>query len=137
MDEILNIMKRVNKAILSEKAKRIALTTVLAVHKPRIFEQGLNENGARIGTYSKAYGEKKRKLGRNPGFVNLELTGQMKADYNLIINGNQYAFGFQNPENDKKMGYAQERYNAGIAHLSQSEMDLLVDVLSEEQSKEI
>jgi hypothetical protein len=137
VDEILNIVKRVNKAILSEKSKRVALTTVLAIHKPRIFEQGLNENGNKIGTYSPKYAIKKKKIGRQSSFVNLEFTGQMKQDYGLIINGDKYAFGFQNEENDKKMGYAQERYNAGIAHLSQSEMDLLMDVLSEEQSREI
>ena len=137
MDEILSMVNRVNKAILSEKSKRVALSTVLAVHKPRIFEQGLNENGARIGTYSKKYGDRKRKIGRNPGYVNLELTGQMKADYGIVINGDQYAFGFQNSFNADKMGWMQGLYNAGIAHLSSDEMDLLMTVLTEEQSKEM
>lgn len=136
-DEILNIVNRVNRAILSDKAKRIALTTTLAKHKPRIFESGLDENGGQIGTYSKKYATYKSKIGKNPGYVNLELTGQMKADYGLIQNGTEYAFGFQNQFNADKMGYAQDRYNKGIAHLSESEIDTFTTVLNDEVNREI
>lgn len=136
-DEIINIVNRVNRAILSDKAKRVALTTTLSQHKPRIFEQGFDENGAQIGTYSKKYGELKSKLGRNPGYVNLELTGQMKADYGLVANGNEYGFGFQNSFNAEKMGWMQDKYNKGIAHLSDSELDLFTDTLNNEIGKEI
>lgn len=137
MDEIINIVNRVNRAILSDRAKRTALTSTLSKHKPRIFESGRDENGGQIGKYSKKYGEFKSKIGRNPGYVNLELTGQMKADYGLIINGDQYAFGFQNQFNADKMGWAQDRYNKAIAHLSEDELELFTTVLNDEVNREI
>lgn len=132
MDELLNIVAKVNSAIKSDRGRRIALSTVLSVHKPRIFERGQAANGSQIGTYSKKYGEKKRLLGRNPGFVNLRLTDQMMMDYNLIISGDQYAFGFQNSFNADKAGWVSDRYNKDIFHLSDSELDLLMDILIKE-----
>jgi hypothetical protein len=136
-DELLNIVSKVNSAIRSDRGKRIALITVLARHKTRIYEQGLAANGSQIGTYSKKYGALKRALGKNPGFVNLQLTGQMQNDYGLVVNGDQYAFGFQNQFNADKMGYVQDHFNKDIAHLSDSELDLLLDVLSSELEKGI
>jgi hypothetical protein len=132
-DELLNIVAKVNSAIRSDRGRRIALTTVLAVHKQRIFSQGLAANGSQIGTYSKKYGEKKSKLGRNPGYVNLRLTDQLYGDYGLVISGEQYAFGFQNSFNADKAEWVSNTYNKDIFHLSQSEIDLFMDVLTEEQ----
>lgn len=132
MDELLNIVTKVNSAIRSDRGRRIALSTVLAIHKPRIFERGLAANGSQIGKYSKKYGEKKSKLGRNPGYVNLRLTDQLMGDYNLIVNGDQYAFGFQNSFNADKAGWVSDLYNKDIFHLSESELDLLMDILVKE-----
>lgn len=132
MDELLNIVTKVNSAIRSDRGRRIALSTVLSVHKPRIFERGLAANGSQIGRYSKKYGEKKSKLGRNPGYVNLRLTDQMYGDYNIIVSGDQYAFGFQNSFNADKAGWVSDLYNKDIFHLSESELDLLMDILIKE-----
>lgn len=125
------MVNKVNAAIRSDQIKRTALTTVLAIHKPRIFEKGQAEDGSKIGTYSKKYGEKKKKLGRNPGFVNLRFSDQMYADYGLIVNGDEYGFGFQNSFNADKMGWNTDRYEKRIAALNQEEMDLLVNVLTD------
>lgn len=132
MDELLNIVAKVNSAIRSDKGRRIAMSTVMAVHKPRIFERGQAANGSQIGTYSKKYGDKKRLLGRNPGFVNLRLTDQMMNDYGLVINGDQYAFGFQNSFNADKARWVSDRFNKDIFHLSESEIDLFMKVLMSE-----
>jgi hypothetical protein len=137
VDEIINIVNRVNRAILSDKAKRIALTSTLSQHKPRIFESGRDENGNAIGKYSTKYAALKSSIGRNPGYVNLQLTGQMAMDYGLVKNAEDYAFGFQNSVNADKMGYMQDKYGKGIAHLSDPELDLLTTVLNEEVNKEI
>lgn len=125
------MVNKVNAAIRDDKIKRTALTTVLAIHKPRIFEKGLAEDGSKIGTYSKKYGEKKTKLGRNPGFVNLRLSDQMMMDYGLIVNGDEYGFGFQNSFNADKMSWNTDRYEKRIAALSEEEMKVLVDVLTD------
>lgn len=128
-NELLNIVNQVNTALRSDQIKRATLSTVLAIHKPRIFEKGEAEDGSKIGTYSKKYGEKKKKLGRNPGFVNLRLSDQMVADYQLIQNGTDYGFGFQNSFNADKMGWNTDRYGKRIAALNQKEMDVLSDTL--------
>lgn len=129
-NELLNIHNKIVTALRSDQIKRAALSTVLAVHKPRIFEKGEAEDGSKIGTYSKKYGEKKKKLGRNPGFVNLRLSDQMMADYQLIQDGQDYGFGFQNSFNADKMGWNTDRYGKRIAALNQKEMDLLGDTIT-------
>lgn len=137
MDDLLKIVDRVNKAIRSDKSKRIALTTTLAINKQRIFVNGLDANGAKIGTYSKKYGEYKSKLGRNPGYVNLTNTGQMFSDYNLIVNGDTYGFGFHNQENANKSGWMSEKYDKDIFELSDKELDVFAEVYIEELNKDI
>lgn len=131
-DELLNIVTKINSAIRSDKGRRTALSTVLAVHKPRIFEKGLDSTGSQIGKYSPAYAKKKDKLGRNPGYVNLRLTDQMLGDYGLVVSGETYAFGFQNSFNADKAGWVQDKYNKDIFHLSDSEIELLMDILERE-----
>jgi hypothetical protein len=131
-DELLDIVTKINSAIRSDRGRRVALSTVLAVHKPRIFDKGLDSNGSQIGKYSPAYAKKKTKLGRNPGYVNLRLTDQLMADYGLVISGETYAFGFQNSFNSDKAGWLQDKYDKEIFHLSDPEIDLLMDILTKE-----
>lgn len=131
-DELLNIVTQINGAIRSDKGRRVALTTVMAVHKPRIFDQGLDSAGAKIGTYSKKYGEYKTSIGKNPGYVNLRDTDQMLFDYGILISGDSYAFGFQNTFNADKAGWMTDKYSKEIFHLSESEIDLLMNVLINE-----
>lgn len=136
-DELLNIVNKVNSAILSDKGRKIALTTVLAQHKPRIFSDGLASDGSQIGRYSKKYGEYKSSIGKNPGYVNLRNTDQMLSDYALIASEGQYAFGFQNSFNGEKAGWMTDKYNKEIFHLSETELDVLMTVLVEDLSKSI
>lgn len=131
-DELLNIVSKVNSAIRSDKGRRIALSTVMALHKPRIFDQGLDASGAKIGTYSKKYGQYKTSIGRNPGYVNLRLTDQMFFDYGILVSGDSYAFGFQNSFNADKAGWLSDKYEKEIFHLSESELDTLMNVLISE-----
>ena len=149
MDELRGIVDRINNAIRSDKVKRAALNTVLAVHKPRIFERGQAEDGSQIGVYSTnpisistknqarntgktyfkgGYAEYKSAVGKNPGFVNLRNTDQMYADYQ-IINSGGYGFGFQNTFNADKMGWMTDKYDKEIAGLTDRELDLLAESL--------
>jgi hypothetical protein len=135
VDELLNISRKINEAIRSERIRRVALSTTLAIHKDRIFTKGQAADGSQIGTYSKRYGEQKAKRGRNPVFVNLRNTDQMFGDYQLIISGDTYGFGFQNSFNADKMGWQHDHYDKEIAALSDSELKIFTDVLSEELNK--
>ena len=134
MDELLIIVKRVTDAVKSDKIRRIALSTTLAVQKPRIFNNGENERGGQIGKYSKKYGEYKTKIGKNPGYVNFRNTDQLMNDYGIIAQGDQYAFGFQNSANAEKPGHLMERYG-DVFHVSGRELDVFGEVLNNEINK--
>ena len=137
---------------------RIALSSVLAIHKPRIFEKGLDGTDAKIGTYSTkpisiskknqarqtgktyfkgGYAEYKKDIGKNPGFVNLRNTDQMRMDYGLIINGTSYGFGFQNKLNYDKSQWLQEKYDKDIFDNDSKELDVLANVLVFELQKSL
>lgn len=136
MDEILNIARKVNEAIHSDKIRRMALSSTLAVQKDRIFSKGQNESGGRIGTYSKVYGEYKSKKGKNPGYVNFRDTDQMMGDYGVVIQGDQYALGFQNPTNAAKAGFLSDRYG-DVFHANDNEVDVSLNVLVDELNKSL
>jgi hypothetical protein len=157
-NELSSIMQKIKKAATSEKTMRVALTSVLAVHKPRIFEKGQDSKNAKIGTYSTkpisisktsqarntgrtkfkgGYAEYKSAIGKNPGFVNLRNTDQMMMDYGLVVNGDKYGFGFQNSENFKKSDWMQDKYDKDIFDVSDSELDLLGNVLKAQIESQI
>lgn len=154
-NELTALMQTINAAIRSERNKRIALTTVLAVHKPRIFNSGYDARGVRIGTYSTnpisiskksqaratgktyfkgGYAEYKTAVGRNPGYVNLRNTDQMYVDYGLV---GSTGFGFSNSENYKKSQWMEEKYKKDIFVLSTNELNILADVLVDQIKKSI
>lgn len=154
--EIDDLIQRVNKAIRSDAAMRAALTTTMAVHKPRIFEKGLDANGGKIGTYSKepisiaknrqarntgktyfkgGYDEYKKSIGKNPGFVNLRDTDQMQMDYGVQGGNGQWGFGFNNEVNYNKSQWLQEKYDRDIFDLSDQELNVFGDVLKNEVEK--
>lgn len=158
MNEFTNIIKRIEQVAKSDRSLRIALTTTLAVHKPRIFEQGKDVNGGKIGTYSTdpisiskknqarqtgktyfkgGYAEYKSAVGKNPGFVNFRNTDQEMMDYGIIQIGNQFGYGFNNDLNYKKSQWHQEKYEKDIFMLSDKELDILTDVLIKNLDKEL
>jgi len=155
-NDLLNIVTKVNNAILSPVPRRIAASTVLAKQKPRIFEQGLAENGSKIGTYGTnpisiaknrqarntgktyfkgGYAEYKTAIGKNPGYVNLTNTGQMAADYGLIANGDELAIGFQNSVNADKSEWMEDKYQKDIFSMTDSEFNTFVNTLVYELDK--
>jgi hypothetical protein len=153
--EIQDLIQRITKAVKSEKAMRTALTSVLAIHKPRIFEGGEDANKSKIGKYSTTpisiakknqarntgktyfpggYAEYKNAIGKG-GDVNFRNTDQMAMDYGIIQEGDQFAFGFQNKENYNKSQWLQDKYDRDVFDLSDKELDLLGDVHKAEVEK--
>lgn len=150
-DTLTSVIDKINRAIRDEKHLRVALTTVLAVHKPRIFEDGKAADGSKIGTYSTdkisisrknqakntgktyfkgGYSEYKTAIGKNPGYVNLVNTGQMQSDYGLKRFGeNRFGMGFQNEHNYNKSQWMQEKYDKDIFDHTQGELDIIASVL--------
>lgn len=146
--EIQDLIQRINKAVKSEKAMRVALTSVLAEHKPRIFESGQDANKSKIGKYSTkpisiarknqarntgktyfkgGYAEYHQAIGKGSD-VNFRNTDQMQMDYGIIQNGNQFGFGFQNNENYNKSQWLQDKFDKDVFDLTQRELDILGDI---------
>jgi hypothetical protein len=136
-DELLNISIKVANGIKSDRIRRIALSTTLAIQKPRIFDKGQNDTGGQIGKYSKKYGEYKTKIGKNPGYVNFRDTDQLMNDFGVIIGSDQYSFGFQNDFNAQKAEWLSEKYGSNPFHVSDQELEVFVNVLTDELSKSI
>lgn len=149
-NELTDITNRIIKAVTDDQNIRVALSSVLAVHKPRIFEQGLDRNGQKIGTYSKkpisiskkdqarntgktffkgGYDEYKKAIGKNPGFVNLRNTDQEAGDYGLMGSGGNYGFGSKNDLNYEKSQWHEAKYKKEIFDLSDNELKTLENVL--------
>ena len=154
-NELTNLIKRINDAIKNDRIYRTALTSGLSIHKPRIFEKGLDGSGQKIGTYSTTpisiskknqarntgktyfkggYNEYKKDIGRNPGYVNLRNTDQMMGDYGMV---GSKAYGFQNSVNADKSIWMEEKYQKDIFVLSDRELDTIMNIIADELNKAI
>jgi hypothetical protein len=152
-NELTNLINKINAFVRSDRNLRVALITTLAIHKPRIFAQGFDAKGQKIGTYSTkpisiskkqqarqtgktffegGYAEYKKDIGRNPGFVILRNTDQMMMDYGIVGSPMNYGFGFQNTENYNKSQWMEEKYKKEIFELSNYEENILADVLTDQ-----
>lgn len=149
-NELINTINKLNEAIFSDRVNRTALTTVLALEKKRIFEDGKDSNNGQIGTYSTkpasiskknqarqtgktyfkgGYSEYKSAIGKNPGYVILRNTDQMRMDYGILKNGVSWGLGFQNAENYNKSVWMQDKYDKDIFQITDAETNTLADVL--------
>lgn len=157
-NEFIDLINKINNAVRSDRNLRIALSSTLAVQKQRIFSQGFDAKGQKIGTYGTkpisisrknqardtgktffrgGYAQYKRETGKNPGFVNLRNTDQMMMDYGLQGTNLNYGFGFQNTENYNKSQWMEEKYRRPIFPLSRNEERVLADVLTDQLIKSI
>lgn len=149
-NELTGLIEKIERVITSDRNIKVALSSTLVVHKRRIFEQGLDGNGAKIGTYSHkpisiskknqaratgktyfkgGYDEYKKLVGKNPGYVNLRNTDQMMMDYGLVGSSGSYGFGFQNDFNYQKSEWLEKKYQKEVFTLSDIEASTLQDIL--------
>lgn len=149
-NEFTGLINKINNAVRNDRNLRLALTSILAIHKQRIFSQGYDGRGVKIGSYSTkptsisrdkqardtgrthfkgGYAEYKRAIGKNPGFVNLRNTDQMMMDYGIVGTPGNYGFGFQNSANFEKMKNLERKYVKDIADTSKNELETLADIL--------
>jgi hypothetical protein len=155
--ELLDLIQRVNRAVKSDQVMRASLTTVLAIHKPRIFQQGQDSAKSKIGKYSTkpisiskknqarntgktyfkgGYAEYKSAIGKG-GDVNFRNTDQMQMDYGIVQSGNSFGFGFNNDTNYDKSQWLQDKYGKDVFDLSDQEIDVLGNTLQAEVEKRI
>lgn len=143
-------IKSLNALLASDKGMRIALSSVLALQKRRIFQAGQAADGSKIGTYGTnpesiskkqqaqntgktyfkgGYSEYKSLIGKNPGYVILRNTDQMMMDYNMFVLGNnQWGLGFANDTNFDKSQWMEDKYKKDIFNDS-AEEDLALETI--------
>lgn len=124
----------------------------------RVFSKGQSPQGDKIGSYStkpisisadqspKSFGSKKSKFfpggykefrsfaGRESGFVNLGLFGQLQSDYlNGLrkVNASTWVAETKNPANDKKLEGARDKYG-DVFELSAAEAKKLQEIWDKE-----
>jgi hypothetical protein len=155
-NELVDLINKITSVVNNDRNIRTALSTVLAVHKPRIFEQGFDAKGQQIGIYSTkpasiakknqarqtgqtyfpgGYSEYKKLIGKNPGYVIQRNTDQMYQDYGLVGSSGNYGFGFNNTENYNKSQWMEKHFNKDIYDLSNNEENILADVLVDQLKK--
>lgn len=145
------VIKDLNDIRRNELLIKRSLSTVLAHQRKRIFIDGRDARGNRIGSYSTkkisisrknqarrtgkttfqgGYAEYKRLIGKNPGYVNLRNTDQMMVDYGLEDLGKDtYGFGFSRNENYDKSQFSESKFKKEIFDESDNEGRILEDLL--------
>ena len=130
------LINQVNKLRKNDRIMVATLSSVLAVHKKRIYQRGQDADGGKIGRYSTkpisisrknqsrntgktyfkgGYREYKSLTGKGSATVNLRNTDQEMMDYGLRILGkNEYGFGFTNDFNFKKSNWNEEHFDKEI-----------------------
>lgn len=108
---------------------------LLTVHQQmtkRIFDEGKDDKNALIGEYTESYirTRERRGLGSDPKVI-LQFTGQMRNDFLLISDRNQFGSGFTNQANADKSFWVEETYDKTIFNLTDQEEKLLFDLLNE------
>jgi hypothetical protein len=133
------------------------LSSVLAVHKTRIFQKGQDSDLSKIGSYSTkptsisrknqarqtgktyfkgGYKEYKSLAGRESNFVNLRNTDQMMMDYSLqVIGKNEYGFGFTNQFNFDKSGWNEDHFDTEVFGESSEDAQVFERVFQYELNK--
>ncbi len=73
-------IENLTKAILrnADKIRLAALNTVKGQYTRRIFNQGQATDGSKIGNYKASSAKFRKEVGRQTGFVDLEMTGTLR-----------------------------------------------------------
>lgn len=151
MGEWQKHIDNLNRILKDDKIHRLALSTVLVAHKKRIFQSGFDKNNQRIGTYStkkasikgqtytRGYAEYKAQKGKNPGFVILDDTSDLRVGYVLqVLKPNaEYAFGHTNVINYEKTQWLEAKYKKQIFFSSTEERKLLTDTIQAQVNREL
>lgn len=153
------VLKKMQDLTKVNRAVKVGVQTVLATQKKRIFVDGEESADGKIGTYSTnpisiskknqtrntgktyfkgGYAEYKSAIGKNPGYVNLNNTGQMFQDYSFFDLGNEgLGLGFNNSFNYEKSQWMEAKYGKKIFQQSRKEGIILNSVIEQEIGKDL
>jgi len=153
------VLKKLTDLTTFERAVKIAVQSILTTQKKRIFDDGDDSKGDKIGTYSTnpisisksrqsrntgktyfegGYAEYKKAIGKNDGYVNWRNTDQMFFDFQFFDLGSlQYGIGFSNEINFLKSEWLEEKYGKKVISLSQKEEQMLASIIDFEIGKDL
>lgn len=151
------LISQLNKLIVNDRAGIVAVNSVLAQQKKRIFQQGKDSSGGKIGSYSTTpisiskknqarqtgktyfkggYRQYKSLIGKGASTVNLRNTDQMMMDLGTtVVARGKYGIGFSNPFNADKADWNEERYDKEIFNTTNQEDNTFVRVYEFEIKK--
>jgi hypothetical protein len=127
----------------ANKVLRQAVIVVVPEMKRRIQNDGKNSADVKMrtksvqkyGPYSKAYGKRRNKLGRQTAIIDLTLTGTMMDSMKAGPTGpNSYGVGFLGPDEFDKAFYNEERFGV-IFDPSKYELQVSLDVINRQAQK--
>lgn len=81
--------------------------------------------------FAGGYNEYKAKIGRNPGYVNLSLSGQLNSQMTIIGTPKGYGIGWTNKEMFERAGHFTKKYGQ-IWHLTEEEKTLAREIAQRE-----
>lgn len=102
----------------------IAVNETKADFTNRVFnsEQGAKDiKGKGLGNYSNSYSEYRKSLGRQTKFVDLELTGSLRRNLQLIRSNTSISMQFRDPLEVEKVLKLEKQYKKTIFELSTDE----------------
>lgn len=182
-DFITNLENKITSLNEVNKPFEVGVFTVISQMIPRIFEEGINSNGNKIGdydskksiyvntsinapvketprgkdgkdtfkngkkkktTYYSSYKEFRQRQGRESGFVNLDLIGELKLDIakgesirdvnKFKVNSNEYSITVSKEINEKKVKGLEKKYGK-IFTPTDKEIEKMIEVINFELKK--
>lgn len=134
------------------KAFGIAVATIHTDINERVFEDGVDANGVKIGEYSEnagwfarpgsrdrkfypgGYREFKADIGKESSFVNLELSGNLKMDFSTglrKVSPLKYQIAVSQQVNAEIIEKMEHKYSTPIFEASEAEQDKLIRLIYE------
>lgn len=132
----LNSSNLIPKSLNVEKLAREIAFDALALVSDRIQQRGEKSDGSKItspaktkfGAYSKGYGVKRKKAGRETDYIDLTFSGDMMGDFIVSpVNGGAEV-GFKGKESSDKADWNEAKFGT-IFHLSEDETQQLNDIV--------
>jgi hypothetical protein len=118
-------------AAIPQDAATVNAQEVLGVLLNRIFNQGLATDGRPIGQYAEgAYKKKRERDGRQTGYVDLQMTGELFQSVDSGVDGNRLLIGFKN-DRSEIAGHLEKKYGRDIFTVSNLEAEQAVEIMTE------
>lgn len=151
------LISEVNRMLQTDRIMTAAMNSVLAKQKERIFQEGKDSAGGKIGSYSTrpisisrsrqsrntgkthfkgGYREYKSLTGKGASTVNLRDTDQMMQDLGTHVLGrNEYGIGFTNSFNKDKADWNEAHFRKDIFSTTENEDQVVTNVIEFELNK--